>query len=108
VEPAGGTAFAQRSAAWNASALAIWTEPDDDDAHIGWARRTADRLSIGSLNGAGYANYAPVDETIERIRLSFGADRFARLAAVKARYDPDNQFRFNLNVAPAITRPATD
>ena len=54
----------------------------------------------GSLTGAGYANYAPVDEPIERVRLAFGTERFARLAAIKARYDPDNRFRFNLNIAP--------
>lgn len=52
------------------------------------------------LTGAGYANYAPVDEPIERVRLAFGTERFARLAAIKARYDPGNQFRFNLNIAP--------
>jgi FAD/FMN-containing dehydrogenase len=34
------------------------------------------------------------------VRVAFGAERFARLAAVKRRYDPDNVFRFNLNVPP--------
>jgi FAD/FMN-containing dehydrogenase len=99
-EPPAGTAFAQRAATWNASALAIWDDPDTDDAHIGWARDTADRLGIASLTGAGYANYAPVDETTERVRLAFGTERFARLAEIKRRYDPDNRFRFNLNIAP--------
>jgi len=107
-EPEGGTAFAQRAATWNASALAIWEDPATDDAHIAWARESADRLGIGSLTGAGYANYAPVDETIERVRLAFGTERFERLALVKARYDSDNRFRFNLNVAPAVPRPASD
>jgi len=80
--------------------LAIWEDDADDDAEIAWARATADRLGTGSLTGAGYANYAPVDETAERVRLAFGADRFERLVAVKRRYDPDNRFRFNLNVPP--------
>jgi FAD/FMN-containing dehydrogenase len=52
------------------------------------------------LTGAGYANYAPVDESIERVRLAFGTERFSRLAAIKARYDPGNRFRFNQNIAP--------
>ncbi len=103
-EPEDGTAFAQRAATWNASALAIWEDPSDDETQIAWARGVADRLAVGSLTGAGYANYAPVDETMERVRLSFGADRFARLATVKGRYDPGNRFRFNLNVAPSATR----
>jgi FAD/FMN-containing dehydrogenase len=100
VEPAGGAAFGQRAATWNASALGIWDDPTHDDAAVGWVRTTADRLGTGSLTGAGYANYAPVDEPIERVRLAFGTERFARLAAIKARYDPDNRFRFNLNIAP--------
>lgn len=100
LEPDGGVAFGQRAATWNASALAIWEDPADDDAQITWARNAASRLAIGSLTGAGYANYAPVDETTERVRLAFGTERFARLARVKQRYDPGNRFRFNLNVAP--------
>ncbi len=105
VEPEGGTAFGLREATWNASALAIWDDPGGDDGHIGWARSAADRIAVGSLTGAGYANYAPVDETIERVRLAFGTERFSRLALIKARYDPRNRFRFNLNVAPTLTRP---
>ncbi len=104
-EPDGGTAFAQRAATWNASALAIWDDPALDDAQISWARYAAERLEVGSLSGAGYANYAPVDETNERVRLAFGTEGFSRLAMVKARYDPNNKFRFNLNVAPALIRP---
>ena len=100
VEPEGGAAFGQRAATWNASALGIWDDATLDDSHIAWARASADRLAVGSLTGAGYANYAPVDEPIERVRLAFGTERFARLAAIKARYDPDNRFRFNLNIAP--------
>ena len=100
IEPDGGAAFGQRAATWNASALAIWEDPTLDDAQISWARSAAERLGVSSLTGAGYANYAPVDETTERVRLAFGTERFARLAAIKARYDPGNQFRFNLNIAP--------
>jgi len=99
-EPEGGAAFGQRAATWNASALAIWDDPSLDDAHIGWARASAERMAVGSLTGAGYANYAPVDETIERVRLAFGTERFARLARIKRTYDPGNRFRFNLNIAP--------
>jgi FAD/FMN-containing dehydrogenase len=100
IEPEGGGAFGQRAATWNASALGIWDEPALDDSTIAWTRATADRFGTGSLTGAGYANYAPVDESIERVRLAFGTERFARLAAIKARYDPGNAFRFNLNIAP--------
>ena len=104
-EPEGGAAFGQRRAAWNATGLAIWQDEADDAAEIAWARAVADRLAAGSLAGAGYANYAPVDETADRVRLAFGPERFERLAAVKRRYDPENRFRFNLNIPPGPIIP---
>ena len=99
-EPAGGAAFGQRAARWNASALAIWESPNDDTTAIGWARRVADTLAPASLSGGGYVNYSPVDETAERVRATYGAERYERLRAVKRRYDPDNVFRFNHNIPP--------
>ena len=100
-EPEGGASFGQRLARWNVSALGIWEDTTDDAAHIAWVRRTADGLRPSSLTGAGYGNYAPVDETNERIRAGFGEERYARLRAIKRRYDPDNVFRHNLNIPPA-------
>ncbi|HTC85170.1 MAG TPA: FAD-binding oxidoreductase [Candidatus Acidoferrum sp.] len=99
-EPAGGAAFGQREARWNVSGLAIWEDPADDAQQIGWVRALTDALLPSSLSGAGYANYAPVDETPARVRAAFGAERFERLARVKRRYDRDNAFRFNLNIPP--------
>jgi FAD/FMN-containing dehydrogenase len=100
VEPEGGAAFGQRGAAWNASAIGMWESPDDDDAGIAWVRGLVDRLEPVSYSGAGYVNYSPPDETPDRVRAVFGAERWHRLVAVKRRYDPDNAFRFNHNVAP--------
>ena len=99
-EPEGGAAFGQRAATWNASALAIWESPDDDETAIGWARRVADLLAPSSLSGGGYVNYSPVDESPARVQAAYGAERWERLVAVKRRYDPDNVFRFNHNIAP--------
>jgi len=46
-------------------------------------------------------NYAPPDEPRDRVWAAFGPERFARLAAMKRRLDPDNRFRFNMNIPPA-------
>jgi FAD/FMN-containing dehydrogenase len=100
-EPAGGASFGQRAARWNVSGIAIWEDTADDPLHIGWARSFTDALRPSSVTGAGYANYAPVDETPERVLAAYGEERFGRLARVKRRYDPDNVFRFNLNIPPA-------
>ena len=97
-EPAGGAAFGQRAARWNASALAIWESPDDDEMAIGWARRVADLLAPSSMSGGGYINYSSADESAERVVAAYGAERWERLVAVKRRHDPTNMFRFNHNI----------
>lgn len=99
-EPSDGAAFGQRGATWNATVLAIWESPDDDEPAIVWARDVAESMRPWSFNGGGYANYASADETSDRVRAAFGEERFARLASIKRRYDPDNVFRFNLNIPP--------
>lgn len=94
-------AFGARRALANVSALAIWMDPDRDAEEIAWARDSAAAFAPFSLQGGGYLNYAPADEPPARVEAAFGAERFARLRALKRRCDPDNRFRFNANIPPA-------
>jgi FAD/FMN-containing dehydrogenase len=41
------------------------------------------------------------DEATDRARAVYPARTYARLQAIKARYDPENLFRGNLNIVPA-------
>ena len=92
-------ALGYRDAAFNLSVMASWTDPNDDDEHIAWARRTAAAIEPWSVSG-GYANYMQADEPLERIRAAFGPASFDRLRALKARYDPDNVLHRNQNIPP--------
>jgi len=42
-------------------------------------------------------------DTPEQVRAIYGAQRYDRLAAIKASYDPHNMFRINHNIFPAST-----
>jgi FAD/FMN-containing dehydrogenase len=90
---------AYRQAAFNVSAMAVWADAEEDEPHIEWARSTAAAIEPWSL-GAGYANYMQADEPIERVRATFGDDAFARLRAIKSRFDPENVLRRNQNIPP--------
>jgi FAD/FMN-containing dehydrogenase len=81
-------------------ARASWTDTAEDEESIDWARKTAAAIEPWSVSG-GYANYMQADEPIDRVRAAFGADSFARLQALKSRYDPDNVLHRNQNIPPA-------
>jgi FAD/FMN-containing dehydrogenase len=95
----GGIAF--RGAAFNISAMAVWSEPDLDEEHISWAHDTAAGIEFWSYSGGGYVNYMQADEPIERVRAAFGDEAFERLQALKRRYDPSNVLHRNQNIPPA-------
>ena len=96
--PAEAMAFNQRDATVNASALGIWTDPAADGDHIDWAREYAAAIESEST-GAEYVNYMAETAPADRLRSVYGEAKLARLRELKARYDPDNLFRFNHNLS---------
>ncbi|HSN56456.1 MAG TPA: FAD-binding oxidoreductase [Candidatus Sulfomarinibacteraceae bacterium] len=96
--PAGATAFAHRDANWSMVITGVDPDPANRDAITGWARDYWQALHPHSAGGA-YVNFM-MEEGTDRIRATY-RDNYDRLCAVKRRYDPDNLFRVNQNIAPA-------
>ena len=96
------TAFGDRSMPWMLSIDSVWPSPADDAANIGWTRDFWQRMRPHSQAGRIYLNFPGMGEEGEDLmRSTFGAKNYARLAAIKAKYDPGNVFRFNQNIEPA-------
>jgi FAD/FMN-containing dehydrogenase len=94
----GETAFGNRDAAYLLHPLAAWMEPDDDERHIAWLRELIREMEPFKTGGV-YLNFTPDED--ERVPDAYGADKHARLVALKDKYDPDNVFRFNHNIRPS-------
>ena len=93
------TAFGRRDAPYLLTLSASWSDPTDTDRCIAWARQNwkdMRRFSDGGL----YLNFAGFGEEKEALlREGYGAN-YDRLATLKAKYDPGNLFRMNLNIKP--------
>jgi FAD/FMN-containing dehydrogenase len=93
------TPLTQRDATWVVHPFALWADPADDDAVIGWARGFRDAVRPFASGGT-YLNFIG-DEGEDRVRAAFGEQKYRRLTAIKARYDPGNVLRGNQNIKPA-------
>ncbi len=94
--PEDATAFSHRDAQYLFHPISVWSDPADDDRLIAAGRGFAEAMRPFAT-GAAYLNFTP---EADRVRDAYGVETYARLVAVKDRYDPDNLFRINQNVAP--------
>jgi FAD/FMN-containing dehydrogenase len=92
------TAFNGRGAGHtiNINATTATAEGFDDERE--WSRSLWTALQ--PYHTSVYVNFL-MEEGEERIRQAYGAKRYARLKALKRKYDPDNFFRINQNIPPS-------
>ena len=95
--PSDATAYAHRSSRIMVNVAAFYEGEDDRVVKAEWVKRFSDALYQG--DDAAYVNFVG-DEGEARTHAAYPGATWDRLAAIKARYDPDNLFRLNQNVPP--------
>jgi hypothetical protein len=92
------TPFAYRDAKWASVIVGVDPDPANGGAISNWCKRYWDALHPYSAGGA-YVNFM-MDEGQERVQATY-KEHYARLAAIKRKFDPANLFRVNQNIRPA-------
>ena len=92
------TAWAYRNANWGSVFAGVDSDPASVDAIGAWSREYHEALHPYSAGGA-YVNMM-MEEGQGRVEAAYG-ENYARLAKIKAKYDPDNVFHVNQNIKPA-------
>jgi FAD/FMN-containing dehydrogenase len=96
--PDEASAVSHRGAAYMAHSIAGWWEPADTERHLDWIRRFSAAMRPFATGGV-YLNLE-ADEGVDKVRANVGAEKYAKLAALKAKWDPQNLFRLNQNIRP--------
>lgn len=92
------TPWSYRDAVWSQVIVGVDPSPAQRENITNWARNYFDALHPYGAGGA-YVNFM-MEEGDDRVRATYSGN-YERLAAIKAKYDPDNFFRVNQNIKPA-------
>jgi FAD/FMN-containing dehydrogenase len=97
----GAMALTVPDAPWAYFCLTMWMDPAEDDRNVGWTRGFAEAMRTFAIGTAAFPNFIEADEGIGRLRATYGDDKYERLVELKSKWDPENAFRLNQNIAPA-------
>ena len=76
----------------------MWSNPGEDDKNIRWVRGLWEAMQPFA-SGEVYVNYE-TDQGVDRVKAAYSPTTYARLVALKNKYDPTNLFRVNQNIKP--------
>ena len=91
-------AFTGRDAPWWVGVECEWSGAEHDDEHVAWGRSTMSALE--PFTAAGHYVNDMVETSADIVRSVYGEAKYERLRDLKRRYDADNVFRLNQNIAP--------
>ena len=91
------TAWSYREANFVQVIVGVDPDPANNPRTIAWSKEYWQKMHPYSAGGA-YVNMM-MDEGQERVQAAY-RDNYARLAQVKAKYDPQNLFQVNQNIKP--------
>jgi FAD binding domain/Berberine and berberine like len=92
------TAWNCRDATWSMVIAGIDPNPQKAGPVTQWTKAYWEAVHPFDLGGA-YPNFMMDDEGDARLKATYG-DNYARLVALKQKYDPANLFRVNQNIKP--------
>ena len=94
----GDTAWNCRDATWSMVIAGIDPSAQNAEVVTKWTKDYWEAVHPFDLQGA-YPNFMMDDEGDARLQATYG-DNYARLSAIKRKYDPSNFFQVNQNIRP--------
>jgi FAD binding domain/Berberine and berberine like len=99
----GSTAFSQRDANYLFHPIVVWKHANADERMLATGRAFAQAMRPYAT-GAPYLNFTP---EADRVPDAYRGSTYARLVALKDKYDSGNLFQLNQNIAPS-NRPESE
>jgi len=96
--PDDATAFGGRTMPLQTMFLGGWPEVAQREQVVDWCRSGAKALE--PFTSGVYVNLSDSQDEV-LLKRTYGKDKYAKLQALKAKYDADNVFCFNQNIRPA-------
>ncbi|MET9341806.1 FAD-binding oxidoreductase [Nonomuraea sp. NPDC003804] len=97
------TAFPHRRATHHLAVNALAAQDDVASELTAWTKATASAVQP-HVRGGPYVSFVTGEESRSEIRQAYGPAVHDRLVEIKSAYDPENVFRFNANVPPALPK----
>jgi FAD/FMN-containing dehydrogenase len=100
--PDDANAITARHAGWTLHCIGEWETPAETDEEVAWVKAWGPMIEPFKIAGAPMTFSADTGD--ERVQATYGAEKYARLVALKDKYDPQNLFRLNQNIKPSYAR----